>query len=264
VLASNHLTTWLRGDVTEWNDEAICLCLSRFGETAAIMDVFCRQQGRRRGLVHGGASRSRRALLQPGNSLHVVWRARTPDSLGSFSAIEPLEERMSRLLDSPSGLGALSAVAALLHAALPEGEPRPGLFDASQLLLGALSAPDLWPALFIRWEVGLLQEAGYGLDLSKCALTGREDDLAFVSPRTGRAVSASAAAQWADRLLPLPAFLTDRSRPPTPEDIASGFRLTGHFLENRLFFTLNEKPPESRNMMIDRLQREGRVSGRTR
>jgi len=250
--------------MAEWSDRAICLGLSRFGETGAIMDVFGRASGRRRGLVYGGASRKRRASLQPGNTVAVTWRARVAESLGHFSIAETEVERASGLLDAPGGLSAASALAELLLTSLPEGEPKPRLFDAAETVLDALGEADLWPALFVRWELGLLQETGYGLDLSCCALTGAQEGLAYVSPRSGRAVCASAAGEWADRLLPLPGFLLDAASPAGPDDVGSGFRLTGYFLERRLYSDLNRPSPETRDVMIDRLEREGRVSGRLR
>jgi DNA repair protein RecO (recombination protein O) len=246
--------------MAEWSDRAISLGLKRFGETAAILDVFAREQGRRRGLVHGGASRTKRAPLQPGNTLAVTWKARQEDSLGFFATAEPENERSARHLADPLSLAGLSAIGELLFAALPEGEAKPALFDASETLLDTLEHPDVWPALFVRWELGLLSMLGYGLDLSKCALTGATDGLTHVSPRTGRAVRGSEAGEYLDKLLPLPAFLIDASAPASPVDIHEGFRLTGWFLSNRLFSDLNKPVPETRLLMIDRLERAGRLS----
>jgi DNA repair protein RecO (recombination protein O) len=247
--------------MTEWTDRVISLGLRRFGETGAILDVFGREQGRRRGLVYGGASRSKRAVMQPGNTLAATWRARGQDSLGHFATAEPEAERSARHLDTPEALSALTAIADILLETLPEGEAKPGLFDAAENLLDALDSPDVWPALFIRWEMGLLSVLGYGLDLSKCAISGANDLLTHVSPRTGRAVRGSEAGEYLDRLLPLPAFLGDSRAPALPQDVAAGFRLTGYFLSQRLFADLNKPLPEARSLMIDRLERAGRVSG---
>ena len=177
--------------MAEWTDRAIALGLRRFGETAAILDVFGQTQGRRRGLVYGGASRAKRAVLQPGNTLAVTWRARGEDSLGFFATAEPEAERSAIHLADAETLAALSAVAEMLMAATPEGEAKPALFDAAETLLDALSAPDVWPALFVRWEVGLLSIMGFGLDLSRCAISGANDGLTHVSPTSGRAVRGS-------------------------------------------------------------------------
>lgn len=246
--------------MAEWSDRALSLGLRRFGETGAILDVFARLQGRRRGLVHGGASRSKRAVLQPGNTLAVTWKARQEDSLGFFAMAEPEAERSSRHLADPVSLAGLSAAAELLFAALPEGEPKAALFDATETVLDSLDHPDVWPALFVRWEIGLLTIMGFGLDLTKCALTGASDGLTHVSPRTGRAVRGDEAGEYLDKLLPLPAFLVDSSAPATPVDIHAGFRLTGYFLSERLFADLNKPIPEARGLMIDRLERAGRLS----
>jgi DNA repair protein RecO (recombination protein O) len=244
----------------EWSDRAISLGLRRFGETGAILDVFAREQGRRRGMIYGGASRSKRAVMQPGNTLAVTWKARASDSLGFFGTAEPEAERSARFLADAGSLTALTAVADMMYAALPEGEAKPSLFDATETLLDALSEEEVWPALFVRWELGLLALLGYGLDFSCCAISGSNDGLTHVSPKSGRAVRGSEAGEYLDRLLPLPAFLVDARAPASPVDIAAGFRLTGYFLSERLFASLNRPIPDARMLMIDRLERAGRVS----
>lgn len=246
--------------MAEWSDRAISLGLKRFGETGAIMDVFAREQGRRRGLVYGGASRAKRAVMQAGNTLAVTWKARQEDSLGFFAMAEPEAERSARHLQDATALAGLSAIADMLLAALPEGEAKPWLFDAAETLLEQLDHAEVWPALFVRWELGLLSALGYGLDLSHCAISGATDGLTHVSPKSGRAVRGSEAGEYLDRLLVLPAFLTDPSAPASPVDIGAGFRLTGRFLEERLFSDLNKPVPEARHLMIDRLERAGRLS----
>lgn len=246
--------------MAEWSDRAIVLGLSRFGETGAILDVFARNHGRRRGLVYGGASRSKRAFMQPGNSLSVTWKARTQDKLGFFSPAEPEAERSAALMEDAAALSAASAIADLMLASLPEGEAKPGLFDAAETLLDSLGHAEVWPAVYVRWELGLLSVLGYGLDLNRCALTGANDGLTHVSPRTGRAVKGSEAGEYLDRLLVLPGFLVDSRIEPTPADIFAGLKLTGYFLGNRLFSDLNLPLPEARYLMIDRLERQGRLT----
>jgi DNA repair protein RecO (recombination protein O) len=246
--------------MAEWTDKAIALGLRRFGETGAILDVFGRTQGRARGLVYGGASRAKRAVMQPGNTLVVTWRARAEDSLGHFAVAEPERERSALYLSDPGALGALSAIADILMGALPDGEAKPALYDAAETLLDMLGEPEVWPALFIRWEMGLLGMLGYGLDLSHCAVSGANDGLTHVSPKSGRAVRGSEAEPYLDRLLALPAFLLDPRQPATPVDIRNGFRLTGYFLSERLFADLNKPLPGARLLMIDRLERQGRLS----
>jgi DNA repair protein RecO (recombination protein O) len=246
--------------MAEWSDIGIALALRKFGETDAIMDVFGREQGRARGLVKGGVSRAKRAAMAQGNTLALTWRARTQEQLGFFALAEPEVERSARHLDDPAALSAMTTIAEILLNALPEGEAKPGLYDASTTLLDALALDDVWPALFVRWEMGLLSMLGFGLDLSTCAISGANDGLTHVSPRTGRAVRGSEAEEYLDRLLPLPAFLVDSSAPATPDAVAAGFRLTGHFLSHRLFADLNRPAPEARSLMIDRLVRAGRVS----
>jgi DNA repair protein RecO (recombination protein O) len=246
--------------MAEWSDRAISLGLRRFGETGAILEVFARGQGRRRGLIYGGASRTKRAPMQAGNTLAVTWKARVEDSLGFFSLAETEYERAAVHMADAEALAALSAITELLAAALPEGEAKPALYDAAETLLDQLGNEDVWPALFVRWELGLLTMLGYGLDLSRCAVSGANDGLTHVSPKSGRAVRGSEAGEFLDRLLPLPTFLIDSRAPASPVDIHSGFRLTGHFLANRLFADLNKPVPDARMLMIDRLERSGRVS----
>jgi len=244
--------------MAEWNDRAISLGLRRFGETGAILEVFAREHGRRRAMIYGGASQKKRAPMQPGNTLQVTWKG-GEDSLGFFTA-ETDRERAARHMADAEALAGLSALSELLAAAMPEAEAKPALFDAAETVLDMLGEPDVWPALFIRWELGLLTMLGYGLDLSNCAISGGNDGLTHVSPKSGRAVRGSEAGEYLSRLLPLPAFLVDARAPTTPVDIHAGFRLTGHFLSERLFSDLNRGMPEARHLMIDRLERAGRLS----
>jgi DNA repair protein RecO (recombination protein O) len=246
--------------MAEWSDQAISLGLRRFGETGAILEVFSREQGRRRGMVHGGASRTKRGPMQAGNTLTVTWKARNDDQLGFFALAETERERAAVYMADANALAGLSALSELLAAALPEGEAKPALYDAAETLLDALENEDVWPALFIRWELGLLQMLGYGLDLTSCAVSGANDGLTHVSPKSGRAVRGSEAGDYLSRLMPLPQFLVDPRAPATPRDIHNGFRLTGHFLGERLFADLNKPVPEARFLMIDRLERAGRLS----
>lgn len=245
--------------MAEWTDRAISLGLRRYGETGAILEVFTYAHGRRRAVIYGGASQKKRGPMQPGNTLLVTWKARTDDSLGFFT-VESENERAARHMADAEALAGLSALSEILAGALPEGEAKPGLFDAAEVLLNMLDEPDIWPALFVKWEMGLLQMLGYGLDLNACAISGSNDGLTHVSPKSGRAVRGSEAGEYLDRLLRLPQFLVDSTAPASPVDIHNGFRLTGHFLSERLFADLNKGVPEARHLMIDRLERAGRLS----
>jgi DNA repair protein RecO (recombination protein O) len=215
----------------EWRDQAIVLSARRHGENALVVHVMSENHGRHAGLVPGGASRRRRGLFQPGNGIACRWRARLEEHLGTLTA-ELLRAHAAPLLDQPARLAGLAAACALLDAALPEREPHPAVYRALVALLDALgdehSAPD-WGAAYVGWELGLLAELGFGLDLSACAATGAADDLAWVSPRSGRAVSAAAGARYRDRLLPLPAFLAGAT-PRAAAEVVAGLTLTGHFL----------------------------------
>ena len=237
----------------EWQQTGVLLSVKRHGENSSIVDVFTRSHGRWKGLVRGGRSRTMRPVLQPGNVVEATWRARLPDHLGSFT-MEPVLFRAARLIDEPLRLAGLTALTELTRV-LPEREAHERVFDAMQIVLDALEDDDLWPALLVRWELGLLDDLGYGLDLTSCAATGTNDNLIYVSPRSARAVSASAGEPYHDKLLALPAFLTGAPGTPTLEDIVNGFMLTGYFLNRHLFAARGLAAPESRGWIIDRLQR---------
>lgn len=218
----------------EWADDGIVLGARRHGEAAAIVTLLTREHGRHAGLARGGAGRRGRGLYQPGNQVSAQWRARLSEHLGTLSC-ELLDARAARLIDDPLRLAALSAMCAVVEAALPERHPYPDLYRETVRLLDHLEHDPAWAAAFVRWELGLLAELGFGLDLTACAATGETEELAFVSPRSGRAVSREAGAPYIDKLLPLPAFITDTAAgPPADADIAAGLRLAGWFLANHL------------------------------
>jgi DNA repair protein RecO (recombination protein O) len=216
----------------EWRAQGTLLSVRRHGESAAIIEVFTEAQGRHLGVVPGGAGRRLAPMLQPGAVLDCSWRARLEGQLGTF-AVEPLQGRAAALMGDRAGLAGLVAVCALLSAALPERAPYPALWRASNALLDLIGTVPDWPTAYLRWELGLLQEIGYGLDLSRCAVTGMRHGLAYVSPRTGRAVSSEGAGDWADRLLPLPACLMGRA-PVDGAELAVALAVTGHFLDRHL------------------------------
>jgi DNA repair protein RecO (recombination protein O) len=244
----------------EWTDAAVVLAARPFGETGALADVLSRGQGRFSGLVHGGASRRMRPLLQPGNRVQARWRARTEDQLGSL-ALEPDDLRAGRLLDDAEALEAVAAVCALASLALPEREPHPAVYEGLEALLSGLEATELWPALLVKWEAGLLADLGYGMDLTRCALTGARDHLTHVSPKSGRAVNGDSpdAAPYRDKLLALPPFLLGAQAGVRPGDVGAGLALTGWFLERRILWPADRRLPEARARLTARLERAGRL-----
>jgi len=237
----------------EWTEQGIVLNVRTHGEASAIAEVLSERRGRWSGLVRGGRSRAMRPVLQPGNVVVARWRARTEDHLGSFT-LEPVVLRAGALIDDPLRLAGLMSLMALLKL-LPEREPHPRIHDALLVTLDALGDDGIWPAVLVRFELGLLDELGYGLDLARCAVTGATDELIYVSPKTGRAVSHAAGEPWKERLLALPGFLRgDRDAPPTAADIRDGLRLSGFFLDRFLLGPRGLALPDSRARILAHLE----------
>lgn len=238
----------------DWRDEGALISVRRHGESAAIIEVFTARHGRHAGVVRGGTSRKVAPVLQPGAQLDVTWRGRLEEHIGTFT-VEPLRSRAG-LMSDRLALAGLNSICALLHFALPERESHPDLYATTVDLLDGLGAKQDWVLDYLRWELMLLEELGYGLDLTRCAVTGGREDLAYVSPKTGRAVARDAAGDWADRLLPLPACLLGQG-PATPGEVTAGLSMTGHFLEHRLAHDLHRKLPEARRRFTEMLSHQG-------
>ncbi|WP_349360444.1 DNA repair protein RecO [Stappia sp.] len=245
----------------EWSDEGIILATRRHGESSLILEVMTRARGRHLGLVRGGRSRRQQATLQPGNTVSLVWRARLDHHLGTFTA-EAVTLRAADLMRAASGVYGLQAVAALLHL-LPERDPHPQLHAGLETILAHLHAPDVAGPLMVHFELQVLADLGFGLDLSECAATGTTDDLVYVSPKSGRAVSRSAGLPYHDRMLPLPAFLNEASRASgrssagdvDPATLADAFRLTGFFLNRHVYEPRGLAPSPARDGFIEAVRR---------
>ena len=240
----------------QWSDEGIIIGTRRHGETSLIVEVMTETHGRHLGLVRGGRSRKQQPMLQPGNSVSATWRARLDEHLGHYT-IEATDQRAARLIEGPAGLYGIQTLAALLRL-LPERDPHPQLYSALEAIVDRLD--DLLDAgeLVARFELLLLDDLGFGLDLDQCAATGANDNLAYVSPRSGRAVSLAGGEAYRDRLLPLPAFLieaTSLSRPQAAE-IAAAFRLTGYFLARHVYEPRDIEMPDARARLIALVERQ--------
>jgi len=242
----------------DFHEEAFVLSARAHGDTGVVVDLLTETEGRRGAYVAGGASRKMKPFLQAGSRVLVDYRARTSDHLGS-ARLEAVGEGVSALFDDPLALTGLAAAAAVAQGALPEREPHPGAFLAFEALMGAFMIPDVWPAIFVRFEAGLLDDLGFGLDLSRCAATGTMDDLVYVSPRTGRAVSREAGAPYADKMLKLPPFMLGAQAGLGEGDVGDGLDLTGHFLEQFVFHPQNRPIPPARVWMVDKLREQGRL-----
>lgn len=236
----------------QWDDDAIFLTCRAFGETDVIATLLSRENGLVAGIVKGGASRTRRGMLQPGNVLAASWKARLPEQLGLYS-LEPKESLSAYALTKPQNLTVLQSCIALLSALLPEREAQPNLYDRLLTLLRDMRDMRLLVPDYVRFELALLQAAGFGLDLDSCASTGLRETLIYVSPRSGRAVSAEAGAPYHDRLLPLPAFLREEAQPELEHERAAckdGLRLTGHFLWHHVMEPQGRPMPAARDRLV--------------
>jgi DNA repair protein RecO (recombination protein O) len=239
----------------EWRDEGAVLAVRPHGETSVIAEVFTAAHGRHAGVVRGGVGRRLSPVLQPGGQIELVWKARLEDHLGAFT-VEAVRSRAAVVLSDRLALAGLNAVVSLLSLVLPEREAHPPLYARTIALLDLLGEGDVWPLAYLHWELALLEELGFALDLSVCAVTGQPDDLAYVSPRTGRAVSREAAGVWADRLLPLPPVLIGEGR-ADGADIAAALVVTGYFIENRVIMALGDRPiPAARGRLVTLLERQ--------
>ena len=238
----------------EWRGEGILLSARRHGETSSIIEVFTEAQGRHAGVVRGGTSRKIAPILQPGAQLDVMWRARLEEHIGAFT-VEPLRSRAASAMGGRMSLAGLNAVTGLLSFCLPEREAHPPLYRRSHTLLDLLGQDDVWPLAYLQWEVALLAEMGFALDFSVCAVTGSTEDLIYLSPRTGRAVSRAGAGEWASRLLPLPPVLRGQGEAGNP-DVAAALATTGHFITAHLARGLGDRPvPEARARLVELIAR---------
>lgn len=249
----------------EWQDDAIVLAVRRHAENDAILSALTLEHGRHAGLVHGGAGKRAGPLLQPGNRLSATWRARLAEQLGHYR-VEPVQLFAARLVHDPARLLGLASACALLEEALPEREAHPRLYAGLLRLLETMvqnENTDEWPETYVRFELLLLSDLGFGLDFGSCAVTGTDDDLAYVSPKTGRAVGRGAAGAFAPRLLPLPGFLRGAGEEGAPgaAEIAAGLRLTGHFLAKHVFAPADRPLPAARERLADRLARDASENG---
>ena len=226
----------------DFTDEGILLSAKPLGEANTVAELLTAHHGRHLGLVRGGRSRKMRPLMQLGNRLSVTWRARLADHLGGFN-VEMIEPHAARALDDQAALAAIGSLTALAKH-LPERDPHPQLYHGALEVLGALDDESVWPALLVRWEMMLLQDLGFGLDLSECAVTGTDADLIYVSPKSGRAVSRDAGKPYCDRLLRLPQFLISDAE-ASRQDVSDAFRLTGHFLRMHVWDTRQIDPPST-------------------
>ena len=238
----------------EWRSDGILLATRKHGETSLIIDTFCPKHGRYLGVVKGGTSRKFAPILQVGAQLDLTWRARLQDHLGSFK-VELVRARLVNAMSDRVLTAGLMAVSTILSGVLPERQAYDEFYRTTEDLLDLLNQPDIWPLAYLHWELELLTVLGYGLDLSKCAVSGNTDNLRYVSPRTGRAISEDSAAEWAPKLLHLPPIIL--KGPDSADGILDGLKLTGYFLTKKVFSELSVKSPVAeRQRFIDLLRQK--------
>ncbi|MEL7345720.1 MAG: DNA repair protein RecO [Pseudomonadota bacterium] len=238
----------------EWRDEGVLLRVRRHGETSSIVEALTQSHGLHAGVVRGGASRKMAATLEPGTGVALTWRARLDDHIGTFT-VEPIKSRAG-LLQDRDALAGLNAMTSLLTAVLAERDPHPLLYKRTVALMDLAEENEFWPLAYVRWELALLDELGFGLDLTTCAVSGVTEGLAYISPRTGRAVTAQGAGAYAERLLPLAPALVGGGA-GTRSDVLDALEITGFFLNDRVAPALRDRVlPDARGRLIDHLARK--------
>ena len=238
----------------EWRSVGILLAARKHGETSLIIDTFCPGHGRCLGIVRGGTSRKFAPILQVGAQLDLTWKARLQDHLGSFK-VELVRARTVHAMSDRILAAGLMSVSTILSRVLPERQAYDNFYRTTEDLLDLLNQPNIWPMAYLRWELELLTVLGYGLDLSKCAVSGSTEKLRYVSPRTGRAISEQAAGEWVSKLLHLPSIILQGSG--TSDSIIDGLKLTGYFLTKKVFNELSERSPISeRQRFVDLLSQK--------
>ena len=241
----------------EWQDTGTIISVRKHGENSTIVDVLTQTHGRHAGLVRGGAGRKLAPILQPGTQVDVEWRARLEDHLGTYN-IEPIQSRTT-ILSNRLALSAMGSVCALVNFSFPERMALPRLYAVTINLFDQMAAGGAWLSDYALWEYTVLEELGYGLDLESCAATGVQQDLIYVSPKSGRAVSKDAGANWADKMLALPPFLQIATEPlsqnPSHSDLSNGLELTRFFLDRHIYLPRGIRPPDERAGFIKTIEK---------
>lgn len=243
----------------EWTAQGIIIGTHKHGETSLIVEMMTRERGRHLGLVRGGRSRKMQPLLQPGNRIEATWRARLDEHLGTYT-VEPIELNAARLMESACAIAGIQLLGSHLRL-LPERDPHIALYDAMEVVMENLYEGEIAGPLMVRFELRLLEELGFGLNLQECAGSGVRDNLIYVSPKSGQAVSAEAGKPWADKMLPLPAFLTKTSeRECTADELSDAFLMLSHFYARDIYQPRGVEPPESRSRFLQAAQKAFRAS----
>ena len=235
----------------EWRDQGILLGTTPFGETAVIVDALTQKKGRVRAVLRGGQSRKFRPILQMGNILDITWRARLSEHMGSVQ-IDVIKS-YPEILDSRLTLAGVAALSSMLTTFVEDRDPQAQMFDATEKLYDLLIHPDMWCVGYFYWELALLDALGFGLDLSKCVVTGDTENLLYLSPKSGCAISRQAAGEWADRLLPMPRIVMEKDK--NISDVFDGLQVLSYFWLNKVIPAMGVKTmPKARERFIDIMQ----------
>ena len=237
----------------EWRDRGILLSTKEFGETSLIIDVFTPNHGKSSGVVRGGQSKKLKPILQIGAQLDLTWKARLEEHLGSFQ-VELIRSRTAYVINNRLLLAGMLSSASLINKFFPTGQVYPEFYESSEKLFDLLQFPDIWTLGYFKWELEFMETLGFGLDLKKCAVTGSTEDLKFISPKSGRAVSQAAAGEWSSKLLPFP--VAESGQVNSFNDILDGLKVTQFFLEKKVLaaFGMNTLP-KARSRFISSLER---------
>jgi len=238
----------------EWCDKGILLATKPFGETSLIIDVFTPNHGKASGVVRGGQSKKIKPILQIGAQLDLTWKARLQEHLGSFQA-ELIRSRTANVMDDRLLLAGMLSSATLINRFFPVGQVYKEFYESSENLFDLLQFPDIWTLGYFKWELEFLETLGFGLDLEKCAVTGSTEDLKFISPKSGRAVSHSAAGEWSSKLLPFPMAATGQVN--SLKDILDGLKVSQFFLEKKVLIAFGiEHLPTARSRFISFIEKK--------
>jgi DNA repair protein RecO (recombination protein O) len=232
-----------------WESNGLILNFSKYNEKSYILEIFTEEHGKHKGIIRGLHSKNKRSIIEPGNEVFATWSGRLETHLGNYN-VEPIKLWSSHVLQFKDKLSAISSICSLISLTMAERQPNPIIYFSSKKLIEIVASKrEDWIREYVFWEMQLLSEIGYGLDLERCAVTSKSSDLVYVSPSSGRAVTNEGAGDFRNKLLPLPKFMTDFKANYDNDDIYNALNLTEFFFKKRFFLPNNLNFPQSRNRL---------------